>query len=418
MQKSHDAYEALRFRDFRLYLLMRLGQVLSVQIHSVCIGIWIADLTGDPLMLGLVGLFEAVPAIAVSLYAGHLADKFSRKKIVQLCLANFFVGMAALFGLACFQNQIEKGVLVAAIFAVAAQLGFGRGFYSPAAFSFLGQLVPPESRSNAITWNSNVWEISSITGLALGGLLYGFLGVKWAFLIVLGLSSMAFLTFSMIPPRPIPEQTGDEKAVARIKEGLRFVWQNKVLLQAIALDMFAVLFGGAVAIIPFFAKEVLHVGPQAVGILRAAPAVGAIITATFLAHNPLKGSAGRWLFWVVAGFGLATIGFANSTVFWTAMFFLILTGVFDEVSVFIRMSLFQVIPPERMKGRVSSVNSIFITSSNEIGAFESGLAARAMGTVPSVIFGGAMTVLIVAGFAFFAPQLRNLTFEDLKKTAD
>ncbi len=388
--------------------------VLASAIQSVCTMWWVYEITKSPLMLGLTGLFEAVPAILLSLYGGHLADKLNRRTIVFSCLVFSFFTWVFLASLPFLQNFVEKNTLIGAIYLVSVMVGVMRAFYSPAAFSLLAQLVSKENLGNAITWNSSAWQVANLGGLTIGGLIYGWLGVQNAFFIVVAIAGIGVLSFIRIKSRPIPPPNiANEPALVRIREGLRFVFKNEILIAAIALDMFAVLFGGAVSILPIFAEEILFVGASGLGFLRAAPGIGALLMAFYLSHNPPSGNAGRKLLWCVAGFGMAYIAFALSENFWLSLGLLVFAGVFDELSVFIRMSLFQIVPPENMKGRVASVNSIFITSSNEIGAFESGLAASLLGTVPSVVFGGCMTLLVVGATAWFSPALKALTFNDL-----
>ena len=296
------------------------------------------------------------------------------------------------------------------IYTVIFFTGIARGFFSPTNFAFLPQLVDRETLPNAITWNSSTWQVASVTGLGLGGLLYGFVGVSTTFAVMTVLSLLAFVSILRIAPRPVPHTDHIETAMVRIRAGIRFVFSNQLIISAVMLDLFAVLFGGAVALLPVFAKDILKVGPEGLGILRAAMSLGAISMALFLAHRPLNKNAGKIMLACVAGFGVCIIGFGLSEWFWLSFFFLFLGGVFDEVSVFIRASLVQFQTPDHMKGRVSSVNSIFITSSNEIGSFESGLAASLMGTVPSVVFGGCMTLLVVAVTWWRAPKLRSYDF--------
>lgn len=390
---------------------MRLTMTLAIQIMSVSVGYFVYELTGDPLMLGFIGLAEAVPAIGIALYAGHLADKMNRRNILVACVATLLLCAVALLVIALYQYNMPRNNLLAGIYLVMFCTGIARGFFSPTNFAFLPQLVPKELLPNAITWNSSTWTAASITGLGIAGLLYGFAGVTAAFGVMVGLCVVALGIVLSIAPRPIPPADFSETAIVRIREGLRFVANNQLIKSAIAMDLFAVLFGGAVALLPVFAKDILHVGPQGLGVLRAAMSVGAISTAFFLAHRPLHKGAGKIMLFCVLGFGLCMIGFGLSRMFWLSFFFLFLAGVFDEVSVFIRSSLVQFQTPDHMKGRVSSVNTIFITSSNEIGAFESGLAARLLGTVPSVVFGGIMTLLVVGITWWRAPKLRNLNFD-------
>ncbi|MBL7782962.1 MAG: MFS transporter [Saprospiraceae bacterium] len=406
-KSTPDAYAALRVPAYRRFLSMRLTMTLSTQILSVSVGYFVYDLTSSPLMLGLIGLAEALPAIGISLYAGHLADKHNRRNIIAACILLFLLCGLSICTLAFYRDTMDKTVLLTGIYTVIFFTGIARGFFSPTNFAFLPQLVDRATLPNAITWNSSSWEVASITGLGLGGLLYGFAGVTTTFCIMTALTALAFIFILRIAPRPVPVIDRVESAAQRIREGIRFVFNNQLIISAVMLDLFAVLFGGAVALLPVYAKDILKVGPEGLGILRAAMSLGAISMAFFLAHNPLNKGAGKIMLACVAGFGLCIIGFGFSTWFPLSFFFLFVAGVLDEVSVFIRASLVQFQTPDHMKGRVSSVNTIFITSSNEIGAFESGLAASLMGTVPSVIFGGIMTLVVVGVTWWKAPKLRT-----------
>ena len=412
-----DAYAALRVPDYRRFLSMRLMTTLSIQIMSVSVGYFIYELTGDPLMLGLVGLTEAIPAIGISLWAGHLADKHNRRNILAGCLSLLILCSVSLFLLAYHREALGKGMLLGGIYTVIFITGIARGFFSPTNFAFLPQLVDRKTLPNAISWNSSTWEVASITGLGLGGLLYGFAGVSLTFGTMVLLCCLGLVFLLGIGSKPVPEIDGKESALSRIREGLQFVAGNQLILWAIALDLFAVLFGGAVALLPVYAKDILQVGPQGLGILRAAMSLGAIVMAIYLAHRPLGKNAGTLMLLCVAGFGLCIIGFGVSRWFWLSFFFLFACGILDEVSVFVRASLIQHLTPDRLKGRVSSVNSIFITSSNEIGAFESGFTAKLMGTVPAVVFGGLMTMLVVAIAWWRAPKLHELDFDEMRQSS-
>lgn len=397
---------------------MRLSMTLCTQIMSVSVGYFVYDLTGDPLMLGFIGLTEALPAIAISLYAGHLADKYNRRNIIAACILVLMLCGFALWVLALNRDVLTKTALLTGIYTVIFFTGIARGFFSPTNFAFLPQLVDRETLPNAITWNSSSWEVASITGLGVGGLLYGFAGVSSTFGIMTALMVLSFILILRIAPRPVPQTDRLEPAGVRIREGIRFVFNNQLIISAVALDLFAVLFGGAVALLPVFAKDILKVGPEGLGVLRAAMSLGAISMAFFLAHRPLNKGAGKIMLACVAGFGLCIIGFGLSQWFWLSFFFLFLAGIMDEVSVFIRASLIQFQTPDHMKGRVSSVNSMFITSSNEIGAFESGLAASLLGTVPAVIFGGVMTIVVVGVTWWKAPKLRAYDFDNGRADGD
>jgi MFS family permease len=293
------------------------------------------------------------------------------------------------------------------IYGVIFVSGIARGFLSPAYFSFMPQLVPRELYSNAVTWNSTLWETATIAGLALGGVLYIF-GIQLAYGIDVALTLIGLSLLAMIGNKALPPSTSEEGVAEKIKAGLRFVFHNKIILSAISLDLFAVLFGGAVALLPIFADEVLHVGSAGLGILRASPSIGALIMAFYITHNPIQKNAGKILLYCVAGFGVCMILFALSTNFWLSLFILVVSGGFDCISVIIRSTLLQTLTPENMKGRVSAVNHIFVGSSNEIGMFESGFVAKLMGAVPSVIFGGCMTLAVVGVTSLVSKSIRTL----------
>jgi MFS family permease len=412
----NDAYSALRVPDYRWFLGMRLMTTLSIQIMSVSVQYFVYELTNSAMMLGFIGLAEALPAIGVSLYAGHLADKMNRRNILIACLLTLFVCSLGLSWLAWSRPLLSPFFLLGGLYFIVFLTGISRGFFSPANFAFLPQLVDKKTLPNAISWNSSTWEVASISGLGLGGVLYGFWhGPHIAFTTMTVLCLLGLVCALKIRNHPVPKSDLTEPAMSRIREGLRFVFSQQLIIAAIALDLFAVLFGGAVALLPIFAKDILKVGPEGLGILRAAMSIGAITMAFFLAHRPPGKGAGKLLLACVAGFGLCMIGFALSTWFWLSFLFLYLAGVLDEVSVYIRSSLVQHLTPDNMKGRVSSVNAIFITSSNEIGAFESGMAASLMGTVPSVVFGGCMTLLVVLMVFWKAPKLKQMEMSQLSE---
>jgi MFS family permease len=403
-----NPYAALQVRDFRLFILSRLFITLAIQIQGVVVGWQIYEITKDPLSLGLIGLAEAIPAITVSLYAGHLADIVERKKIILFCVILLALCSAALL---YFTTNLGAFVLSNGTFPIYTIIfftGLARGFLSPANFSFMPQLIDRSLYQNAITWNSTVWEGASVGGPMIGGLIYGFFGITAAYTADAILVIAALICYSIIPNRQVPSVSDEQGIYEKIKAGIKFVFKNQIILNAISLDLFAVLFGGAVALLPIFADEILHVGKIGLGFLRSAPAIGAVIMAVYMTHNPIRKHMGKILLWCVAGFGFCMIGFALSTSFILSMCLLILSGMFDCVSVIVRGTLIHTLTPENMKGRVSAVNSMFIGSSNEIGMFESGAAAKLMGVVPSVIFGGCMTITVVATTAWKAPKLRTL----------
>lgn len=402
-----NPYAALRIPEFRLYITARFCVTLAIQVQSVVVAWQVYELTKDPLSLGLIGLAEAIPSIGVSLYAGHVADVVQRKKIILICVATLLVCSSALLAFSFAPDTYFKIYGVLPIYAVIFLSGIARGFLSPAFFSFMPQLVPRELYSNAVSWNSTLWETATIAGLALGGVLYIF-GIQLAYTIDVALTLIGLCMLGMIGNKPLPPATTEEGVAEKIKAGLRFVFQNKIILSAISLDLFAVLFGGAVALLPIFADEILHVGSVGLGVLRASPSIGALLMAFYITHNPIEKNAGKILLYCVAGFGVCMILFALSTNFWLSLFILVVSGGFDCISVIIRSTLLQTRTPENMKGRVSAVNHIFVGSSNEIGMFESGFVAKLMGTVPSVIFGGCMTLAVVGVTAWVSKSIRTL----------
>ncbi len=409
MSTRNDPYAALKIPDFRLFIFTRFTATLAIQIQGVVVGWQVYELTKDPLALGLIGLTEAIPSIAVSLYAGHLADVVQRKKIIVFCIATLLLCSSALLFFTLEPGRFLLNYEALAIYSVIFISGIARGFLTPALFAFMPQLVPRNLYTNAITWNSTLWETAAIGGPALGGFLFGFFDITTAYLVDVLLTAVSLVLLLFVASRPLPDATEEEQGmVEKIRAGLKFVFSNQIVLGAISLDLFAVLFGGAVALLPIFASDILHVGPQGLGLLRSSPSIGALLVALYVAHKPIQKNMGAILLACVAGFGLCMIGFGLSTSFFLSFFFLIASGGFDCVSVIIRGTLLQTLTPENMKGRVSAVNNIFIGSSNEIGSFESGLAARLMGVVPSVIFGGCMTLAVVGVTGWLAKSLRRL----------
>jgi MFS family permease len=402
-----DAYAALRVPEFRLYISARFCITLAIQIQSVVVAWQVYEITKDALSLGLIGLAEAIPSIGVSLYAGHVADTVKRRKIILLCVSTLLFCSTVLLSFTYAPDGFFLAYGVFPIYAIIFVSGVARGFLSPAFFSFMPQLVPRELFSNAVTWNSTLWETATIAGLAIGGLLYAF-GIKTAYAVDVLLTLTGLTLLMNVGDKPLPAVSGEEGVAEKIKAGLRFVFHNKIILSAISLDLFAVLFGGAVALLPIFADEILHVGVWGVGFLRAAPSVGALMMAFYITHNPIQKNAGKILLYCVAGFGVCMILFALSTNFWLSLFILIASGGFDCISVIIRLTLLQTLTPENMKGRVSAVNHIFVGSSNEIGMFESGVVAKLVGAVPSVIFGGFMTLGVVAVTSWVSKSIRTL----------
>ncbi|GAA4311636.1 MFS transporter [Nibribacter koreensis] len=402
----------LRLPEFRLFVSARFCITLAMQIQAVVVGWQIYDITKDPFSLGLIGLAEAVPSITVALYAGHVADIMPRKRIIITVLSVLLFCSLALLVYTMGIGEFLRIWGTMPIYSIIFLSGIARGFMGPAVFSFMPQLVKDKNLySNAISWSSTTWQAASVAGPALGGLLYAFGGVTMAFSVDAALVLLALVFYGLIAGRPLPESQGPKLNIKEsLQTGLKFVFGNQIILSALALDMFAVLFGGAVILLPVFASDILEIGPQGLGALRSAPAIGSVGMALYLAHHPITKGAGKKMLWCVAGFGACIIGFGLSSWFWLSFVLLLLSGLLDSVSMIIRSTLIHTFTPEYMKGRVSSVNNIFVGSSNEIGSFESGLAAKLMGVVPSVVFGGTMTILIVSFTAWKADQLRKLSF--------
>jgi MFS family permease len=327
---------------------------------------------------------------------------------MQVSVAIYMICVLLLLTVSYFLMVPGKNQGVLYLYLIIGFAGLARAFFYPAQVAYMAQIVPRKLYPNSSTWNSTVWHIAAVTGPALGGLVYGFFGLHVAYAVALSFTILSLISLFKTSPVQMPEISGEEGMIRRLRQGIHFVYRQKILLGAMALDMFAVLFGGAVALLPAFAAEILHTGPEGLGILRAAPAFGAVIMSMILAYHPPMSRTGYKLFLGVAGFGLCIILFALSQNYYLSLFLLVLTGVFDNISVVIRGIIMQLYTPDEMRGRVASVNSIFIGSSNELGSFESGLAARIMGLVPSVIFGGGMTVAIVAFTSWFVPALRKM----------
>ncbi len=405
---SSDAYASLKIKDFQWFVTARFLLTFGIQMQSVIVGWQVYQLTHSALSLGLIGLSEAIPFFSVTLFAGHIADIVSRKKIILVSNLVYLICAVALLLISTKFNFIltEHGVFP--IYVIIFTTGLARGVISPATSAYAAQLVPRELFGNASTWNSLAWQTAEVTGPAAGGLIYGFYGIGYAYLLVIIMSAAGFTFFTLVSPKPLPERKVKESIRASLSQGLRFVFNEQIILSAITLDMFAVFFGGAVSVLPIFADRVLHIGAKGLGFLRAAPAVGEIIMSIVQAHYPPFKNAGRNLLFCVFGFGLSMICFALSKNFYLSIFLLLLSGLFDNVSVVIRATIMQLFTPDEMRGRVSAVNGIFIGSSNELGSFESGLAATIMGLIPSVIFGGSMTLIVVAAIRIFAPKLKNL----------
>ncbi len=414
MSNKKDPYAALRIKEFNIFLLVRFALVFAWSMQFIVIEWQVYSITKDPLSLGLIGLMEIIPALSMALFAGHIVDQKEKRNLLLLCIGAFSLISLGLFLLTWPEvvGTWETNHILYCIYALVFFGGFVRSFFGPTIFSLVALIVPKKIYPNAATWSSSTWQMANVLGPATAGIFINWIGVHWTLSVVFGLVVLAFLTLFKINRKPILNPKIGEPVMQSLKEGLNFVFKTKAILGAITLDMVAVLFGGAVALLPIYAQDILEVGPEGFGVLRAAPAVGAFLTMLATAYLPISKNAGLKLLAAVFGFGVCIIIFGVSTIFWVSVVALFLSGVTDGVSMVIRQTILQLKTPDHMRGRVSSVNSMFVGSSNELGAFESGLTAKLMGTVTAVVFGGTMTLITAVSTAFFSPSFRRL---DLRK---
>ena len=411
-----DPYIALKFPEFRSFLVMRFFLTIGYQVQGVVLGWYIYNLTKDPLSLGLIGLCEAVPAIGIALYGGYIADKSNKKTLLNRVVGVILFASVILYivTLPSVTVYLGQSLLITTIYIMVFVIGMARGFYAPTSFSLMAMIIPREHYPNSSTWNSSAWQTASIVGPALGGLLYGFAGINHTFIFVLICISVSFIGTFFFKSRPSTfVKTGS--IYKSLAEGLKFVFKTKILVGALSLDLFSVFFGGAVALIPVIATEVLHVGATEFGMLRAAPAVGAVLTMLLMTRFSPMGKPWRNLLIAVSGFGVSIICYGLSTNFYLTLLFLFLEGAFDSISVIIRSTILQIVTPDDMRGRVSAVNSMFIGSSNEIGQFESGLTAKLMRTVPAIVFGGSMTLFVAVVTWYKTKKLVPMSLDDISK---
>jgi MFS family permease len=408
---SNDSYAAIRIKEYRWFVYARFLLTFAIQMQSVIVGWQVYGLTHDPISLGLVGLAEAIPFLSIALLAGHVADTINRKSIIIVSTIVYTICAAALYFVTAHMSFLLVTYKALPIYGIIFITGIARGFIFPAQGALSAQLVPKEFFGNAATWNSIAWHIAAVTGPAIGGLVCGFFGMNVTYAIVTVCTVATLLCFLKIKKKPLPLHDKEENIFESLSKGLKFVFSNQIVLSAISLDMFAVFFGGAVCVLPIFADQILHTGSQGLGFLRAAPAIGSICMSIFLIYFPPFKKAGRNLLFAVFGFGISIILFALSKSFPTAILALILSGMTDNVSVVIRGTIMQVFTPDEMRGRVSAVNSIFIGSSNELGSLESGIAAKLLTLIPSIIFGGSMTLAVVAVIRKTAPKLKSLNLQ-------
>lgn len=397
MNATQDAFAALRYRDFSIVTLNQFCLTLAILIQEIIVAYSLYKITKDPLTLGLIGLAEAIPFIALSLWGGYFADRFNKQTIMKICLFFAIPLPLVLWGLfhAYGLKHIELSTLSWGVYAVIFGLGTIRGFYNPSATSLKPFLIPREIYANGATWTTIGWQSGVIIGPLLGGFMLAFLGRETSLISVAVLLSLCFLLVNLLSKRTFPK-IETERVLQSLGEGFRFIAKTKIVPWAISLDLVSVLFGGVIALLPIFAEDILKIGPEGLGYLRAAPSIGALITMIALTRFPPTQHAWRNMLLAVAGFGLFTLLFAYSNYLWLSLFALAMTGACDSISVVIRQTILQIYPPENMRGRVAAVNGMFVSSSNELGAFESGLAAKYLGPVIATVFGGSMTLLVIA----------------------
>ncbi len=403
---SDPADSVLRLREVRAYLGARLSSGLASSALATVVGYQVYVLTGNPLALGVLGLVEAIPAISLSLFGGHLADRRDRRSIVLVTTGSLVVCGLALAAIAFEAGN--SGLELSAILAVIFVTGISSGFSRPALSAFEAQVIPLEFAATGASWSSSVSQVGAIAGPALGGIAAAVVGVGDTYLIIAALFAVEMGSIALIARKPMPTPTVGEDIRESLTIGVRYVMSRQELVGSMALDLFAVLFGGAIALLPIFATDILHVGPAGLGVMRTAPSVGALLVMLVATRRPPLRRAGGTLLACVAGFGVSILVFAVSTNFLLSLVALFASGLTDGISMIIRSVILRVMSPEELRGRIAAVNWVFIGASNEIGAFESGVAASVLGTVPSVIAGGFVTLGVVAVVAVAAPDLRRL----------
>ena len=409
-QPKPDARAAFRYPAFVNFQFARFSIIVATEMQAVAVGWQVYEITKRPLDLGLVGLAQFLPGMLLFLLSGHAADRFNRRRLLIWCDVGFGICFALLMAI-----TLRGEVSIVAIYAVLVLLGVVRSFNAPVSRAMLPHLVPSEHFENSVAWSSSIWQAASILGPVAGGVLYAIFeklirvgsGALWVYAVALAAAAVATVLNVRVPDQGTPHPHSSA-GLSTVFAGFRYIWREKLILGAISLDLFAVLLGGAVALLPVFAREILQTGPWGLGILRSAPGLGAAVMAIAIAHNPLKKKAGATMLWCVAGFGMCTVLFGISRSFLLSVIALLFVGATDMVSVIVRATLIQVKTPDAMRGRVNAVDMIFIGASNELGQFESGITAQWFGTVPSVILGGLGAIVITGLWAWMFPQLRKV----------
>jgi MFS family permease len=412
IQKTSDPIAAMRIAEYRNLMLGRFLFIMGLRMMGTLVGWWVYELTNDPFAIGLIGLSEVIPAVSLSLYAGHIIDISERRKLLLTGVTLYLLCASLLLILSTHITSqfLSNHWITFCIYIIIFFTGIFRSFTGPSFGTMVASIVPKDLLQNATTWNQGIWLSASVIGHASVGFFIAGFGNTASLGIIVFLVCIGLFFIWRIKPKPPLNDRSEKKTLESVKEGIRFVLKTKEVLGALSLDLFAVLFGGAVAMIPVFAKDILKVGAVGFGWLNAASDIGSILVIILLTIFPLRKQQGRKLFFAVGSFGICILVFAISRSFWISFVALLLSGIVDGVSVVIRGTILQLKTPDHMRGRVMSVNSMFINSSNELGQFESGVAAKLLGVVPSVVFGGCMTILVVATTWFKAPALRKMEY--------
>jgi len=411
-QIKTDPFSAVKISEFRNLVIGRFIFIMGLRMMSTLVGWWIYNLTNAPIAIGIVGLSEFIPAVSFALYAGHVIDLSEKRKLLLRGVSLYLTAAVILLFLSTSftSRHLHNHIIAICIYSVIFCTGIIRSFAGPVFNVILAQVVPKSVLQNATTWNQGAWLSASVSGHATGGFLIAMLGNTGTFTVIVILISISLFVLFQLKPKPALNERGEQKTWDSVKEGLSFVFRTKELLGAISLDLFAVLFGGAAALVPVYARDILKVGPQGFGFLNGASDIGSICIVVALTFFPIRRKQGKKLLLAVAGFGTCIIIFGLSKLFLLSFVALMISGMLDGISVVTRGTIMQLKTPDAMRGRVMSVNSMFINSSNELGQFESGVAAKLLGVVPSVVFGGCMTWLVVAVTWFKAPSLRKMEY--------
>lgn len=409
---KNNPFASVKILEFRNLLMGRFIFIMGLRMMATLVGWWIYILTNDPFAIGLIGLSEVIPAVSLALYAGHVIDQSEKRRLLLKGVISYFIAVAVLIFISTHftSTHLSNHWIAVCIYCVIFFTGIVRAFTGPIFGAMLANIVPRSNLQNATTWSQGTWLSASVTGHAAGGFLIAGVGITGTLLVTLCFIIASFLFLLRIKPKPSSNVQGAIRTLESVKEGLRFVFKTKELLGAFSLDLFAVLFGGAVALIPVYARDILKVGPQGFGFLNGAADLGSIIIVIILTLFPMKKNQGKKLLLAVAGFGICIIIFGLSKIFILSFGALLIGGMLDGISVVVRGTITQLKTPDNMRGRVMSVSSMFVNSSNELGQFESGVTAKIFGTIASVVIGGSITLLVVGATWFKAPSLRKMQY--------